>query len=71
MAEENRTLWIRDPLDCADRGAAGGVVVDGTRILEKVPAGVGPAGRRRRSLTPPAMCCCPAWSTPTTTSTRH
>ncbi|MFC6632889.1 8-oxoguanine deaminase [Microbulbifer taiwanensis] len=43
MAEENRTLWIRDPLDCADRGAAGGVVVDGTRILEKVPAGGRPS----------------------------
>ncbi|WP_048306733.1 8-oxoguanine deaminase [Halomonas sp. PR-M31] len=39
---DNTTLWIRDPLDCADPDAAGGIVIQGTRILEKVAAGAKP-----------------------------
>jgi len=39
MSETNTTLWIRNPLACADANAAGGVVIAGSRIVEKVPAG--------------------------------
>lgn len=40
---QSRTLWIRHPLACSDARAAGGVVVQGTRILEAVPAGGHPS----------------------------
>lgn len=40
---QSRTLWIRHPLACSDARAAGGVVVQGTRILEAVPAGGQPS----------------------------
>ncbi len=40
---QSRTLWIRHPLACNDARAAGGVVVQGTRILEAVPAGGQPS----------------------------
>lgn len=36
-------LWIRDPLAILAPGAEGGVVVDGSRIVELVPAGGRPA----------------------------
>ena len=36
-------LWIRDPLAILALGAEGGVVVDGSRIVELVPAGGRPA----------------------------
>ncbi|WP_163650544.1 8-oxoguanine deaminase [Modicisalibacter sp. 'Wilcox'] len=39
MTETQRTLWIRHPLACSDDAAAGGVVVQGQRIIEAVPAG--------------------------------
>ncbi|KQO96388.1 8-oxoguanine deaminase [Methylobacterium sp. Leaf92] len=38
-----RRLWIRDPLAILAEGAAGGVVVEGSRIAERVPAGGQPA----------------------------
>lgn len=37
-------LWIRDPLAILAQGAEGGVVVEGARIVELVPAGGRPAG---------------------------
>jgi 8-oxoguanine deaminase len=43
MTETNNTLWIRNPLACADAGAVGGVVVSGSRIVEKIPAGGQPS----------------------------
>ncbi len=39
MTDTNQTLWIKNPLGCSDADAAGGVVVAGSRIVEKVPAG--------------------------------
>lgn len=43
MTETTRTLWIRNPLACADEDAAGGVVIAGSRIVEKIPAGGQPS----------------------------
>ncbi|SDL68787.1 8-oxoguanine deaminase [Modicisalibacter muralis] len=43
MAETSNTLWIRNPLACADADAAGGVVIKGSRIVEKVPTGGQPS----------------------------
>ncbi|HET8791458.1 MAG TPA: amidohydrolase family protein, partial [Modicisalibacter sp.] len=43
MAIPNDTLWIRNPLACADAHAAGGVVIEGSRIVEKIPAGGQPS----------------------------
>jgi len=45
MTETQPTLWIRHPLACSDDAAAGGVVVQGQRIIEALPAGRRPAGR--------------------------
>nr|WP_299241788.1 8-oxoguanine deaminase [uncultured Halomonas sp.] len=42
MTDTARTLWIRDPLACADPDAAGGIVIQGTRILEKIATGAKP-----------------------------
>lgn len=42
MTETNHRLWIRNPLACADAGAAGGVVVAGARIVEKLARGQQP-----------------------------
>nr|WP_299379311.1 8-oxoguanine deaminase [uncultured Halomonas sp.] len=42
MTDTARTLWIRDPLACADPDATGGVVIQGTRILEKIATGAKP-----------------------------
>ncbi|GGX80850.1 8-oxoguanine deaminase [Litchfieldella qijiaojingensis] len=39
----NTRLWIRHPLACTDPAAAGGVVVQGTRIVERVAAGCTPS----------------------------
>ncbi len=36
-------LWLRDPLDILAEDAAGGVVIDGGRIIELVPAGAAPS----------------------------
>ena len=41
--EKLRRLWIRDPLAILADGAGGGVVVEGSRIVECVPAGAKPA----------------------------
>ena len=38
-----RRLWIRDPLAILADGAGGGVVVEGSRIAERVPAGGQPS----------------------------
>ncbi len=43
MTDTNQTLWIKNPLGCSDADAAGGVVVAGSRIVEKVPAGGRPS----------------------------
>ncbi|WP_160154593.1 8-oxoguanine deaminase [Microbulbifer sp. ALW1] len=43
MKRETATLWIRNPLACSDDDAGGGVVIDGNRIVEKVPAGGRPS----------------------------
>ncbi|KAB1072415.1 8-oxoguanine deaminase [Methylobacterium planeticum] len=43
-AETAPRLWIRDPLAILAEGAGGGIVVQGTRIVERVPAGARPAG---------------------------
>ncbi|TFH87623.1 8-oxoguanine deaminase [Billgrantia azerbaijanica] len=43
MPQPTPTLWIRQPLACSDPQAAGGVVVQGSRIREAVPAGGHPA----------------------------
>ncbi|MDN3522948.1 8-oxoguanine deaminase [Halomonas ramblicola] len=43
MPQPIQTLWIRRPLACSDPDAAGGVVVQGDRILEAVPDGGSPA----------------------------
>ncbi|MFG5120752.1 8-oxoguanine deaminase [Methylorubrum sp. POS3] len=37
-----RRLWIRDPLAILAEGAGGGIVVEGTRIVERVAAGARP-----------------------------
>lgn len=37
MAKMSPTLWIRNPLACADKDAGGGIVIAGSRIVEKVP----------------------------------
>lgn len=42
MTDNTRTLWVRNPLDCPDEAARGGVVIRGTRIIEKVAAGMRP-----------------------------
>ena len=42
MTETDQRLWIRNPLACSDPGAAGGIVVTGTRIVEKVAGGQQP-----------------------------
>ncbi|EPC03957.1 hydroxydechloroatrazine ethylaminohydrolase [Litchfieldella anticariensis FP35 = DSM 16096] len=39
----NSRLWIQHPLACADPAAAGGVVIQGTRIIERVAAGHRPS----------------------------
>lgn len=36
MTDANYTLWIRSPLACSDPEAANGVVVAGSRIIEKI-----------------------------------
>ena len=43
-AETAPRLWIRDPLAILAEGAGGGIVVQGTRIVERVPAGARPVG---------------------------
>ncbi len=47
-------LWIRNPLAILADGAGGGIVVEGTRIVERVPAGgqPPPGGRDLRRLPP-------------------
>ncbi|MDI5919388.1 8-oxoguanine deaminase [Halomonas sp. LR5S13] len=42
MPQPNPTLWIRRPLACSDARAADGVVIQGGRIVEAVPAGAAP-----------------------------
>ena len=42
MTETDHRLWIRNPLASSDPGAAGGIVVTGTRIVEKVAGGQQP-----------------------------
>ncbi|WP_298952552.1 8-oxoguanine deaminase [uncultured Methylobacterium sp.] len=37
-------LWLRDPLAILAEGAAGGLVVEGSRIVERVAGGARPAG---------------------------
>ena len=41
-ATPGRRLWIRDPLAILADGAGGGIVVEGTRIVERVAAGARP-----------------------------
>lgn len=43
MTNPSNRLWIRNPLACADADAAGGVVVAGSRIVEKIPRGGQPS----------------------------
>jgi len=43
MPQPTPTLWIRQPLACSDPRAAGGVVIQGRRIVEAVPADGHPA----------------------------
>ena len=42
MTGTDHRLWIRNPLACSDPSAAGGIVVAGTRIVEKVAGGQQP-----------------------------
>lgn len=42
MPQPDPTLWIRRPLACSDSRADGGVVIQGGRIVEAVPAGATP-----------------------------
>ncbi|MFL1465040.1 8-oxoguanine deaminase [Marinobacter sp. HN1S83] len=42
MTEIGHRLWIRNPLACTDPSAAGGIVVAGARIVEKVAGGQQP-----------------------------
>lgn len=42
MTEIGHKLWIRNPLACTDPSAAGGIVVAGARIVEKVAGGQQP-----------------------------
>jgi 8-oxoguanine deaminase len=42
MTSPLRTLWIRHPLACADPAAAGGLVLRGTQIVERIAAGESP-----------------------------
>lgn len=43
MNAGDTTLWIKNPLGCPDADASGGIVVSGTRITEKIPAGGRPS----------------------------
>ena len=43
MTETPRRLWIRNPLAILAEGAGGGIVVEGTRIAECLPAGAEPS----------------------------
>lgn len=45
MTSNEQTLWIKHPLACSDTDAAGGVVVQGSRIIEAIPAGAHPRSR--------------------------
>ncbi|WP_275286481.1 8-oxoguanine deaminase [Halomonas elongata] len=45
MNSNEQTLWIQHPLACSEASAAGGVVVQGSRIVEAVPAGGRPESR--------------------------
>lgn len=42
MTSRSPILWIRNPLACSDADAAGGVLVQDSRIIEKVAAGQQP-----------------------------
>ncbi|MGE8590778.1 MAG: amidohydrolase family protein, partial [Alcaligenes sp.] len=42
MSRTSPVLWIRDPLACSDPAARGGLLIQGSRILEKVAAGSQP-----------------------------
>lgn len=42
MGEQNKTVWIKNPLDCSDGAARGGVVISGKKIVEQVAAGQQP-----------------------------
>lgn len=42
MTRRTPILWIRNPLACSDTQAAGGVLVQDSRIIEKVAAGQQP-----------------------------
>ncbi|MGF2687211.1 8-oxoguanine deaminase [Marinobacter sp. DUT-3] len=42
MTDIGHRLWIRNPLACTDPSAAGGIVVAGARIVEKVAGGQQP-----------------------------
>ncbi len=44
QAEPVRRLWIRDPLAIFAAGAERGIVIEGRRIVDLVPAGATPAG---------------------------
>ncbi|WP_148255564.1 8-oxoguanine deaminase [Aidingimonas lacisalsi] len=43
MTDIADTLWIRHPLACAAPDAAGGIVIQGKRIIETIPAGGQPS----------------------------
>lgn len=45
MPETNRRRWIKNPLAILAEGAEGGVVVEGSRIAELVPAGGSPSAQ--------------------------
>lgn len=43
MIAQTHTTWIRKPLACSDPAAADGVVISGSRIIERIAAGAAPS----------------------------
>jgi hypothetical protein len=53
-------IWIKTPLAGLDAGAAGGLVVDGTMIAERLPPAASPRPRWTKCSTPASTSSCPA-----------
>lgn len=71
MHSHTPTTWIRQPLATSDPAATAGVVVQGSRIVEKLGAGQVPSVAVDEVFDASGTCCCPDWSIPITTSTRR
>ena len=66
-----KRLWIRNPLAILAEDSAGGIVVEGTRIVERVRAGAAPAAPVDETFeaAPNSMSVLKARSRPASTGT--